>query len=101
MIKTGRQHLDTIRDGRTVLLDGRVVNDVTSDPAYRNAAATVGRLYDFQAEPANVGLMTFEVPGKPIRVNRAWKLPHSYEDLVERRKAVSYTHLTLPTIYSV
>jgi 4-hydroxyphenylacetate 3-monooxygenase len=72
VIKTGRQHLDTIRDGRTVFLDGRVVDDVTSDPAYRNAAATVGRSYDFQAEPTNVGLMTFEVPGKPIRVNRAW-----------------------------
>jgi 4-hydroxyphenylacetate 3-monooxygenase len=89
VIKTGRQHLDTIRDGRIVFLDGRVLNDVTSDPAYRNAAATVGRLYDFQAEPANVGLMTFEVPGKPIRVNRAWQLPHSYEDLVERRKALT------------
>jgi 4-hydroxyphenylacetate 3-monooxygenase len=89
VIKAGRQHLDAIRDGRTVFLDGRVVNDVTSHPAYRNAAATVGRLYDFQAEPANVELMTFDVPGKSIRVNRAWQLPRSYEELVERRKALT------------
>ena len=87
VIKTGRQHLDSIRDGRTVLLDGRAVGDVTGHPAYRNAAATVGTLYDFQA--ANPELMTFEVPGKPIRANRAWQLPRSYADLVERRKALT------------
>lgn len=89
MIKTGRQHLDSIRDGRTVFLDGRAVEDVTAHPAYRNAAATVGGLYDFQAAAANAELMTFEVPGKPIRANRAWQLPRSQQDLVERRKALT------------
>jgi 4-hydroxyphenylacetate 3-monooxygenase len=88
VIKTGRQHLESIRDRRTVFLDGRAVNDVTDHPAYRNAAATVARLYDFQAEPANLELMTFEVPGKSIRANRAWQLPRSYEELVQRRKAL-------------
>jgi 4-hydroxyphenylacetate 3-monooxygenase len=89
VIKTGRQHLDAIRDGRTVFLDGQVVNDVTAHPAYRNAAATVARLYDFQAEPENIELMTFEVPGKSIRVNRAWQLPRSYAELVQRRTALT------------
>ncbi len=88
MIKTGRQHLESIRDRRTVFLDGQAVNDVTDHPAYRNAAATVARLYDFQAEPANLELMNFEVPGKSIRANRAWQLPCSYEELVQRRKAL-------------
>jgi len=88
VIKTGRQHLESIRDRRTVFLDGQAVRDVTDHPAYRNAAATVARLYDLQAEPANVELMTFEVPGKSIRANRAWQLPCSYEELVARRKAL-------------
>ena len=57
MIKTGQQHIESIRDGRTVFLDGRAVEDVTTHPAYRNAAATVAALYDFQA--ANPELMTF------------------------------------------
>ncbi len=87
MIKTGQQHLQSIRDGRTVFLDGRAVEDVTIHPAYRNAAATVGALYDFQA--ANPELMTFEVPGKSVRANRAWQLPRCYEELVLRRKALT------------
>ncbi len=87
MIKTGQQHLDAIRDGRLVFLDGRAVEDVTSHPAYRNAAASIGALYDYQA--ANPDLMTFEVPGKPVRANRAWQLPRCYEDLVVRRRALT------------
>lgn len=87
MIKTGQQHLESIRDGRTVFLDGRAVEDVTTHPAYRNAAATVGALYDFQA--ANPELMTFEVPGTPRRANRAWELPRAYAELVRRRKALT------------
>jgi len=89
MIKTGRQHLESIRDGRTIFLDGETVTDVTSHRAFRNAVATVARLYDFQADPRNAELMTFEVPGKSIRVNRAWQLPCSYEDLVKRREALT------------
>jgi 4-hydroxyphenylacetate 3-monooxygenase len=89
MIKTGRQHLDSIRDGRTIFLDGEMVSDVTAHPAFRNAVATVGQLYDFQADPHNAELMTFQVPGKSRRVNRAWQLPLSYEDLVVRRRALT------------
>lgn len=89
MIKTGQQHLDSIRDNRTIFLNGEIVSDVTSHPAFRNATATVGRLYDFQAETKNVELMTFPVLGKNIRVNRAWQLPRSYEELAERRKALT------------
>ena len=51
VIKTGGQHLESIHDDRTVFLDGGAVADVTTDPAYRNAVVTVGRLYDIQASP--------------------------------------------------
>lgn len=89
MIKTGQRHVQSLRDGRTVFLDGSAVADVTAHPAYRNAVGTVARLYDFQAAPANRELMTFPVPGKAIRVNRAWQLPRSLDELVERRKALT------------
>lgn len=89
MIKTGPQHLDSLRDGRAVYLDGRLVEDVTTHPAYRNACATVGELYDFQAAPENRDLMTYSEPGAPdARFNRIWQLPQSYEELVERRRAL-------------
>ena len=59
MIKTGQDHLDSLRDGRTVYLDGQMVGDVVDHPAYRNAIKTTAALYDFQAAPENQDLMTF------------------------------------------
>ena len=65
MIKTGEQHLRTLRDGRRIYLNGGLVEDPTAHPAFRNAIASIGRLYDFQSRPANRELMTFEDPGRP------------------------------------
>jgi len=45
-------------------------------------------LYDFQAQPENVELMTFQPDGSNRRVNRGWQMPRNYEELVQRRKAL-------------
>ena len=87
MTKTGQDHLDSLRDGRSVYLDGQLVGDVVDHPAYRNAVKTTAALYDFQAAPENLDLMTFESP-TGARVNRCWQLPESYEELVRRRHAL-------------
>lgn len=88
MIKTGEQHVRSLRDGRRIHLNGGLVEDPTTHPAFRNAVASVGRLYDFQSLPANLALMTFETPDGRGRANRIWQLPGSYAELVERRKAL-------------
>ena len=85
--KTGADHLASLRDGRAVFLDGEAVADVTTHPAFRNACAAAAALYDFQARPENLDWMTFAEPGGQ-RVNRAWQLPGSHAELVERRKAL-------------
>ena len=87
MTKTGQDHLDSLRDGRSVYLDGQLVGDVVDHPAYRNAIRTTAALYDFQAAPENLELMTFESP-TGARINRSWQLPESYEELVRRRLAM-------------
>ena len=89
MTKTGADHTDSLRDGRSVYLDGRLIDDVVQDPAYRNSIRSVARLYDFQAAPQHLELMTFESPTSGDRVNRCWQLPRSYDDLVQRRKALT------------
>lgn len=93
-IKNGAEHIASVNDGRTVYLEGKLTGDVTRHPAYRNAVASAGMLYDYQATSENLERMTFEVkPGR--RVNRAWQLPESYEELVTRRKAlVEWAELT-------
>lgn len=89
MVKDGRKHLESIRDARRVLINGGTVERVADHPAFRNAAATVAGLYDFQAEPKNLELMTFETRKGGPRVNRAWQMPRTYAELVERRKALT------------
>lgn len=87
MIKTGLQHTESLRDGREIYIDGRRVVDATTDPAYRNAIASVGRMFDFHSAPANRELMTFETE-TGTRANRIWQLPKSRQDLEERRRAL-------------
>jgi 4-hydroxyphenylacetate 3-monooxygenase len=85
-MKTGANHLASLRDGRVVYIDGAEAGDVTQHPAFRNAVRSAAALYDFQAE--NPELMTIESPSSGRRVNRAWDLPTSYQSLVERRAAM-------------
>lgn len=84
MVKTGAQHIASLKDGREIFLDGRIVKDATTDPAYRGAVASVGRMFDFHSAPENRELMTFETE-TGHRANRIWQLPESYEDLKTRR----------------
>jgi 4-hydroxyphenylacetate 3-monooxygenase len=87
MIKTGKQHRDSLKDGRQVFLDGELVKDVTTHRAYRNAVETVAGLYDFQSRPENLSLMTWKTEdGKAA--SRIWELPKTYEELVRRRRAL-------------
>lgn len=91
-MKTGRDHTESLRDGRTVYIDGRRVDDVTVDPAFRNAVASISALYDRLGGAASE-LMTYAGDGR--RYNRIWQLPHSHAELVERRHALeawSETH---------
>src|SRR5271157_1693160 len=86
--KTGLEHIRSLRDGRTVYIDGKLVDDVTTHPAYRNAVASAALLYDYQSRPENLELMTFIPEGGTRRVNRCWQMPHNYDELVQRRKAL-------------
>ena len=62
--KTGAEHISSLKDGRTVYIDGALVGDVTTHPAFRNAVASAASLYDYQS--ANPDLMTF-LPDGAVR----------------------------------
>jgi 4-hydroxyphenylacetate 3-monooxygenase len=91
-VKTGADHLGALRDGRAVYIDGELVGDVTTHPAFRNAVHCAAALYDYQARSDNLERMTFLREGGGDgyrRINRCWQMPRSYADLVERRRALS------------
>lgn len=64
MIKTGAQHIEMLRDGRQVYINGQPAGDVSVHPAFRRTIQSIGALYDFQARSDNRDLMTFEIPEK-------------------------------------
>ena len=89
MPRDGQAYLQKIgADGRDVRIYGKHVADVTNHDAFKNSARSYAELYDFQCEPQNLELMTFESPDTGERVNRAWQCPRSYAELVHRREAM-------------
>jgi len=88
-MKTGAQHLESLRDGRQVYIYGKLVDDVTTHPAFRNSVASAAFLYDFQNSPDRAEQMTFPVPETGTRVSRSWQLPTSFCELAARREALT------------
>lgn len=94
MIKNGEQHRASLCDGRAIFLNGAAVDDPTQHPAYRNSIDSACRLYDYQSDPQNSALMTYEAAGSGETANRIWQLPSNYADLVERRHALESWNTT-------
>ena len=63
MLRTGKEHTASLRDGRIVYIGGDRVDDVTRHPAFRNAAQTVAAIYDMKADAANHDVMSYEEDG--------------------------------------
>jgi 4-hydroxyphenylacetate 3-monooxygenase len=64
MLRTGREYLESIRDGRVVYIGKERVDDVTAHPAFRKAARTVAGIYDYKAALEIRELMSFEEEGE-------------------------------------
>ena len=55
---TGAEYLESLRDGREVYVYGERVKDVTTHPAFRNAARSIARLYDALHDRQDQGVLT-------------------------------------------
>jgi 4-hydroxyphenylacetate 3-monooxygenase len=87
-LRTGQQYLNSLRDGRAVYIDGAVVEDVSTHPAFRGAVRSIARLYDVASDPANADVMTAPSPYGREPINVAHMIPRSKEDLVHRRRGL-------------
>ena len=67
-IKSGKEYIDSLRDGRTLYIDGALVTDVTSYPPLQGVIGTLASLYDDQHDPAYRDVLTFRSPttGEPV-----------------------------------
>lgn len=94
MLMTGKEYLDSLRDGRKVYIGRELVEDVTSHPAFRNAARSFAMIYDRKRAPENRDVMTFEEDGE--RFSSYFLLPRTRDDLLKRfethRRIASWTY---------
>ena len=87
-IRTGKQFLEALRDGRQIFIDGERITDVTRDPRLEGAARSVAGLYDMQHDPAPAGRMIFASPSSGEPVGLSFIEPRTVDDLIRRRDMV-------------
>ncbi|HZS02500.1 MAG TPA: 4-hydroxyphenylacetate 3-hydroxylase N-terminal domain-containing protein [Chloroflexota bacterium] len=91
MTRSGAEYLAGLRNDRAVYLNGERVGDVTTHPAFAEAARSVAALYDLAHDPANRAVMTFPSPRDGRPVNKSWLVPRTRDDLTARRVAIKRT----------
>jgi 4-hydroxyphenylacetate 3-monooxygenase len=85
MLMTGKEYLESIRDGRTLYVGREKIGDQTLHPAFAGGARTYAALYDMKADPALRDLMTFS--DGDGRYSAYYLQPRSQEDLRRRNRA--------------
>lgn len=83
-MRTGAEYLESLRDGRNVIIDGERIEDVTKHPLTRGYAAQAARFYDLHHEPENQASLTF-VDEDGTRRPVGWLYPRNQHDLERRR----------------
>ena len=71
-IMTGKQYVDSLRDGRRLFIDGKVVSDVTAYPPLQGVIGTIAALCDDQHDPALSDILTCTSPTSGQRVSATY-----------------------------
>jgi len=94
MLMTGDDFLESLRDGRRIFLGRERVEDVTTHPAFRNAARTIAMIYDNKRAAEHRDVMACTEDGDTF--SAYYLLPRRREDLQRRyethRRIASWTH---------
>jgi 4-hydroxyphenylacetate 3-monooxygenase oxygenase component len=84
-VRNGADYIASLKDGRSVWIDGERIQDVTLDPRFRGAVQSIADLYDLQCDPVLSDRMTFPSPSTGVRVGLSFLQPRSADDLRRRR----------------
>src|ERR1700750_3433273 len=87
---TGSEYPPSLRDGREVYVYGERVDDVTTHPAFRNAARSIARLYDALHDAKTKELLTSPTDtGSGGYTHKFYRAARSGEELTEQRDAIA------------
>jgi 4-hydroxyphenylacetate 3-monooxygenase/anthranilate 3-monooxygenase (FAD)/4-hydroxyphenylacetate 3-monooxygenase len=87
-VRTGREYVEALRDGRRVWHAGRRIEDVPSHPGFSGTIRTLARLYDAQHAPELRDRLTVDWQGE--RISYRYHPPTSAEDLARKRSHTEY-----------
>jgi 4-hydroxyphenylacetate 3-monooxygenase len=85
-MRTGRQYVESLRDGRAVFLDGERIDDVTKHPGFAEPIRRIARTWDLAGAPEAQAATTFVDPATGRRHSAMWLVPRSADDLAARRR---------------
>jgi len=71
-IRTGKQYVDSLRDGRTLHIDGKVVTDVTAYAPLQGVIATIAGLHDDQFDAKFRDVLTYTSPSSGATVSKTY-----------------------------
>ena len=88
---TGAEYLESLRDGREVYVYGGRVKDVTTHPAFRNAARSIARLYDALHAEKTKGILTSPTDtGSGGFTHKFFRAARTREELLSQRDAIAH-----------
>jgi aromatic ring hydroxylase len=71
-IRTGKEYVDSLRDGRHLYIDGKLVRDVTEYAPLQGVIQTIAHLYDEQHDAQLQDLLTYLSPTTGNRVSKTY-----------------------------
>ncbi|EAO8256553.1 GHKL domain-containing protein [Salmonella enterica] len=87
---TGEEYLKSLQDGREIYIYGERVKDVTTHPAFRNAAASVAQLYDALHKPSMQDTLCWNTDtGSGGYTHKFFRVAKSADDLRQQRDAIA------------
>lgn len=84
-IRNGKEYRESLRDGRTIYVNGERVKDVTTYPPFGGVVATLASLYDFQCE--HRAEMTYASPKDGAPVSSSFLIAGTIEEAEARIRA--------------
>jgi 4-hydroxyphenylacetate 3-monooxygenase oxygenase component len=89
-IRTGAEYRESLRDGRTIYVNGERVKDVTTYPPFQGVIDSLAGLYDLQHDPAHQALLTYPSPTTGELVSLSFLIAETAEDVERRVRAEEF-----------
>ena len=83
--RRGQEYIDGLRDDRELYVNGELVRDVTTHPAFQGVIREMARLYDCQHQEPYKDILTYPSPTSNEPVSTSFVLAESWADIEKRR----------------